>query len=75
MFWGTILSSHSLSSLRHSVFQHQHTRCREALPITKAIAMALHQLAKVFDNVELGEIFAYEDSIIYKYMLLMSCLS
>ena len=51
--------------------QHQDTRYREALPITKAVAMVLHKLAKGLDNVEVGEIFACGSSTVYKYTLLI----
>ena len=51
--------------------QHQHTRYKEALPVTKAVAIVLRKLAKGFDNVEVDEIFACGSSIVYKYILLI----
>ena len=64
----TILNS---VELLRPYIQHQHTRYREALLVTKVVATVLHKLAKGLHNVEVGEIFACRVSIVCKYMLLV----
>jgi len=56
-----------LVELLRSYIQHQNTQYREALTVTKAVAMVLHKLAKDLDNVGVGEIFACGNFIVFKY--------